>query len=501
MQKTALVASLTTPPSDDGAELRELRGKVDFLEVRADLIGELDPAWLRDHFDGGLIYTLRSRAEGGKAENTLAGRQDRLVAAAKAHDLVDLEGERDLGKELLAQISVEQRLISWHGQTSGLSDLKSRFKHLARTPARFYKLIPTAQQAIDSLRVLTFLDALQREDVIAFCAGEVGTWTRLIAPRLGSPLVYGSWGGAAAAAGQPSIERLRQDYGLPDLRPVEFLCGVVGRPVGHSLSPRLHNNAYHALGLPGLYVPFHAESFADFWLEIAESNSLARLGFPLRGLSITAPFKDVALAISGASSPRAQHIGGANTLIFSDGVWEAETTDPEGVAGTLERSGVAVRRRRAAVVGCGGAGKAAAYGLQLAGAEVILVNRGLERGEKAARELALPFEPLDRFDPIACDIVVQATSLGHDESDPLPFDPTRLAPDAVVLDLVYGPAPTRLLREVMARGLRAIDGREVLLEQALGQFRLMTGQSLPAEMARRILELDPASVATPSKPS
>ena len=109
-----------------------------------------------------------------------------------------------------------------------------------------------------------------------------------------------------AAAGQISVERLRRDYGLPYLPPRRAVFGIVGRPVAHSLSPRIHNAAYTELDLPFFYLPFYVESFADFWMEVVESGSLEALGFPMGGLSVTSPFKDVALAVSR----RVQPLGG-----------------------------------------------------------------------------------------------------------------------------------------------------------------------------------------------
>lgn len=492
METTALVASLTTLPPDDEAAFRRRTAEVECLEVRADLIGEVDVARLRERFDGRLLYTLRSRVEGGKGENDAAVRRARFAEAVAHYDLVDLEANRDLDEETLDLVEPEKRLISWHGAARSAAGLKRLFDDLARTPARYYKLIPHAQQTGDGVATLAFLKGLGRRDVIAFCTGTAGSWTRILAPRLGSPLVYGSLGRRPAAPGQMSIARLRRDYGLPALPPAEFLCGIIGNPVAHSLSPQLHNGAYRALGIPGLYLPFHVETFADFWLDVVESEVLQQLGLPLRGFSVTAPFKGIALAIAGASSPRAEYINAANTLIYSEGVWEAETTDPEGTIAPLRRRDIALRDKDAAVVGCGGAGKAAAYGLHLGGARVTLVNRGLERGEKAAQELDMPFVPLAEFDPGAFDLLIQATSLGRRDSDPLPFAVDRLRPGAVVLDLVYGPEPTPLLRAARDAGHLAIDGREVLLEQALSQFRLMTGTVLEAALARHILGMGDA---------
>ncbi|MCP4658233.1 MAG: type I 3-dehydroquinate dehydratase [bacterium] len=488
MSEARLVATMTTLPSDP-TELTTLPEGVGYLEVRADLVGKIDPDWLREHFPGKLIYTLRSRAEGGKSEGGRQSRRRHLSAAVAAYDLVDLEGRQDLFPELLDEVPPAKRLISWHGPATHLTGLQSRFEELSATEARFYKLIPTAVHADDGIRPLALVKTLGRDDVVAFASGEVGTWTRFLAPHLGSPLIYGSLGETPAASGQPTVARLAEHYGLPRLPRIEQLFGIVGRPVMHSLSPRLHNGAYRELGIAALYVPFHVESFGDFWLDVVEAGSLDVLGIPLRGLSVTAPFKEVALAVSGVSSPRAQHIGAANTLIRDDdGVWEAEITDPEGVVGLLERAGLEIRGRQAAVVGCGGAGKATAFGLHLAGAAVTLVNRGENRGRKAAIELRLPFRPLAQFDPEPFDIIIHATTLGRRDGD-LPFRPDRMRPEAAVVDLVYGAEPTPLTRAVRRLGIRCLEGREVLVYQTLRQFRVMTGRELGESLARRLLGL------------
>lgn len=485
MNRTELVATLTEPPAGDGALLRGLTPDVGVLEVRADLVGDLDPQWLRDRFAGRLLYTLRSTAEGGEFTGGREARRRRIEAQAPDYDLVDLEAARDCRADLLAAVPAAKRIISSHAAADHVEGLKQRFAQLEAHDARYYKLVANATQARDSVRALALLASLQRSDAVVFAGGPIGAWTRLVAAHFGSPLVYGALGEVAGAPGQPSIEQLRRDYDLPRLYPAQRLYGIVGRPVAHSLSPRLHNGAYRRLGIAALYVPFHVESFGDFWIDVVESGSLDALGLPLEGLSVTAPYKEVALAVSGVSSPRAQHIGAANTLIRRGEVWQGETTDCDGVQAALDEAGVAIEGRRAAVVGTGGAGRAAAYGLELAGAEVTLVNRTASHGEEAAETLGLPFVPLADFVAADYDIVVHATSLGA--GDPLPFALDGLGARHTVLDLVYGSAETPLAGAAAKAGARLVDGRAVLLHQALGQFEGMTGQRLDAELAHQLL--------------
>ncbi|HEX7182745.1 MAG TPA: type I 3-dehydroquinate dehydratase [Thermoanaerobaculia bacterium] len=485
--RATLVATLTTPPDDS---LEAALAGVDWLEVRGDLVGDLDPGPLRRRFSGKLLYTLRSRAEGGGWEGSAERRKRRIMDAAAGYDLIDLEAMRDLSAPVLKAVPPEKRLLSWHGAATNLAGLKATFERMAATEAFLYKLIPTAAQSGEELATLMFLDSLERPDVVSFAAGPIGTWTRLVAPRLGAPVIYGALGEVPGAPGQITIGRLIEDYGLPELRPVEAVFGVVGNPVLHSLSPRLHNTAYRALGIPALYIPFHVEAFGEFWLEVVESEILDQIGMPLRGLSVTAPFKEAALAVAGAESPRAGLIGAANTLVCNQGVWEAEATDPEGVVLPLRARGIDLPSRNAAVVGTGGAGRAAAEGLMMAGAQVTLINRSIDRGQRAADLLKLPFLPLDDLRPSEFDLLVNATSLGRHESDPLPFALDGVRPGTVIVDLVYGEGPTSLLRAVEERGLVGIDGREVLAYQALGQFRMMTGREMPLGPALRIVGLE-----------
>src|SRR5437762_9034683 len=146
MRETSLIATLITCPSTNGAALAALPNFVRWLEVRADLIGDIDPGWLRNHFRGQLQYTLRSRNEGGNSSDSPQRRHDRLAAAARDYDRVELEVERDLSPDLLAEIPVEKRLISWHGPACDLTDLSIRFRQLSSVPATIYKLVSCANR-------------------------------------------------------------------------------------------------------------------------------------------------------------------------------------------------------------------------------------------------------------------------------------------------------------------------------------------------------------------
>ena len=291
MREATLVASLTSI-----SELRSLPAEVRCLEVRADLTGDLDPDWLRDHFRGELLYSLRSRAEGGACEISGAQRRERLLAAARRWDLIDLEAG-DLEPEVLARIPAARRVLSWHGPAVGLGELRTVWERLAGVEARLVRLVPAAEEPADALAPLRLLREISREisceisretgrsGVIAYASGPAGWWSRLLAPRLGAPFVFAAAGERKAeSAGEPTAARLVDDYGLPALPPVERLYGIAGRTTAKSLSPRLHNAAYRELGLPALYLPFPVQGFAAFWRQLPAG--LDGLGLPLAGLTV-----------------------------------------------------------------------------------------------------------------------------------------------------------------------------------------------------------------------
>src|SRR5438105_14353583 len=126
MAEASLIATLMTPPSASAAELTALPDSVEWLEVRSDVVGDLNPEWLRNHFRGRLLYSLRSHDEGGNCEDSLDQRRQRLTMAGRYYDRVELQGSKDLSPSLLAEIPIEKRLISWHGAACNLSELKTR---------------------------------------------------------------------------------------------------------------------------------------------------------------------------------------------------------------------------------------------------------------------------------------------------------------------------------------------------------------------------------------
>jgi 3-dehydroquinate dehydratase / shikimate dehydrogenase len=471
----AIVATLTTAVWTEGRELRALRGTASGLEIRADLTGDINPETLRAHIDGELIYSLRSVESGGVFDGCREERTRRLLAAARHYDLIDLEVDRDLTDELLAAIPAHRRRICWYGEGRDHLGLAAVFAAMAGTAARLYLLAPEAETVEQAMAPLHLLKKLGRSDVTAFATGELGGCSRLLAPWLGAPVVFGGLG-HNGAHGLLTIERLLNDYPFPHLPPLENVFGIVGQRVGESHSPRLHNAGYRAVGLPAMFLPLHANEFTDSWRTmLAEFD---RLGIPFGGATVVAPYKEEALRLADTVSAEVNRAGAANLLVRKASGWRAYTTDPIGVVGAVRDTGVWLAGRKVAVVGCGGAGRGAAAGLSRAGARPTVVNRGVARGRYAAHLLGVDYVPLNQFQPEDYSLIVHATPV----RGTLPFSVDRIPDNGVLVDMAYGPEETELVAAANRRRLRVVDGWRVLMVEVARQFRLMTGRAMPKAM-------------------
>ena len=483
MAQPLLIATLANISPATESQLSLLPPSVNWLEVRADLVGDLDPDWLRARFPGRLLYALRSDRQRGASSDSIDQRHRRLKKAAGAYDRVEIEADTDLVRSLVDRIPFTKRLPAWYGSGDKPSDLTDGFAHLSLVAAESYKLVTNPATIAGELNCLCFLKQLDRSDLLVYSEGPLGFWTRIVGLQLGSPAVYGLVHNDAKNADQPTINKLIEDYGLPGGGRVSELFAIIGDPIFHSLSPRLHNSAYRKENYPALFVPIRIESFAEFWREVVLSRRLDSIGLSLNGLTVASPHKEAARTVATGATATSVLADSSNILVRHNGWWNADTTDPDIVYFATQERSVKVTDKRAAVIGCGGAGRAIAAALMKSGAAVTLINRGRKRGDYAARLLGLSYIPLAQFSAENYDIVVNATPVGRDEPLTAPFALESLHREAVIIDLVYGTKPTPLVEHSRAREQLVLDGRDVLLTQVRRQFEMMTGNKMP--LARR----------------
>ena len=252
--------------------------------------------------------------------------------------------------------------------------------------------------------------------------------------------------------------------------------GLVGNPVGHSLSPRMHEAAYETLGMDARYVTFEpAPDDVGRAIEGAEALGIA-------GLNVTIPFKEAVLDHVEPDETAAR-IGAVNTIDFSGERPTGHNTDAAGVRRSFAHHDVELADRTAVVVGAGGAGRAAAFALADADVTVRIANRTAERAEKLATEVPQAsghgLDALGELVPEA-DVLVNATSVGMEE-DATPVPAELLHADLAVLDAVYRPLETRLLQDGEDVGAKTVDGAWMLLYQGVEAFEQWTGHEAPVE--------------------
>ena len=259
--------------------------------------------------------------------------------------------------------------------------------------------------------------------------------------------------------------------------------GLLGNPVGHSLSPPMHEAAYDELGLEARYVTFEPAP-EDIEAAIDGADALG-----VTGLNVTIPFKQDALEIVEPDD-LASRIGAVNTIDFTgEGPPTGHNTDAGGALRALRDHDVTIERARAVVVGAGGAGRAVSFGLADAGATVAIANRTESKAHDLADEVpdATGHGLEDLEDLLAdADILVNATSVGMEE-DATPVPAAALHGDLAVMDAVYRPLETRLLRDAADAGATTVDGAWMLLYQGVEAFELWTGRDAPVDAMNEAL--------------
>lgn len=250
------------------------------------------------------------------------------------------------------------------------------------------------------------------------------------------------------------------------------LAAVIGDPISHSRSPRLHGHWLQRHGVKGHYIPLHVRA-KDLATTLA---LLPRLGFV--GVNVTLPHKEAVLALADQVTPLARRIGSANTLTFRDGGFEADNTDAYGFTWNILDHHPGWQPRRVALIGAGGACRAVIAALQDRGAtEIRITNRSPARARALAEEFGLtPIPWADRAAMLdGCDTLINGTTQGMIGQPPLDLALRALSPSALVTDLIYTPLETPLLAAARARGNPVVDGLGMLLHQAAPGFERWFG--------------------------
>lgn len=414
-------------------------------------------------------------------------------------------------------------ILSMHDFETRPPDLTRRLLEMQwQHASSVIKVALRARSLRDSLELLDLPGAMGKP-AIALGMGEFGLISRVLAPKFGAFLTFAALRPAAVTApGQPTVKELLELYRFRSIKRSTAVYGVVGWPVGHSLSPLVHNAGFDEVGHDGVYLPLpiaagegkNAEgSFESFKGTLLELIEHPRLNF--RGASVTIPHKENLARLARDMKWEADDLtacaGAANTLVIDraqDGSAarvRVMNTDARAAATSLEEVLGTIAERSFLVIGAGGVAKAIVAALALLGAKTTVASRSLQRAEEMLR--ALQTSPIDRGDgttemhfcPAApatfCelervgeqryDAVINCTPVGMTGGpDPsgVSVDLRKLkprSPELIVMDTVYSPVRTPLLEEAESLGMRTIDGVGMFVRQAAAQFEVWTGKRAP----------------------
>lgn len=446
----------------------------DVIELRLDCLDET-PDNLKE-ITHPVILTFRPAEQGGYRELTREERQRFWSSIALRGETVWWDIEGDLVHDLAPEWS---RVIVSHHDFSGVPiGLDQVYERLARAPAAVIKIAVQANDILDCLPVFQLLDRARHEgrEIIAIAMGNAGIATRVLGPSRGSFLTYGALDDESATApGQVNARKLRSLYHVDTIDDETIICGLVGLPVMHSVSPRFHNQAFVETGVNGVYLPFEVNDAIQFFKRMVHPRT-RELNWNLRGLSITAPHKQTVMECLDWIDSDAKEIGAVNTVVVEGDRLLGYNTDAAGFIDPLLKRFTTLHDARVAIIGAGGAARAAIWALQRQEARVTLFARNVAKAQALAG-FGIPCVSLTGASFAGYDLVINTTPVGSGAyTGQSPVTRAQLSGSRCVYDLIYNPAETLLLREAHEAGCQTLGGLEMLVAQAGLQFELWTGR-------------------------
>ena len=427
-----------------------------------------------------LIATCRRKEGGGVFSGTLEEEIEILRQAASAGCAwcdVEIETAKHFKRgELRRTLAPARVMVSHHDFEQTPRSLAPVVRGLDSAGGDAIKIAAQCQSVADSVRIGEL--ARKRRNVVAIPMGEFGLAGRILSLRTGSALAYAAME-QTTAPGQLSLDAMLGLYRAGQVTARTRVYGVIGNPIGHSLSPLLHNTAFHARKFDAVFVPFLVREVRDF---LAAMKPLG-----VRGVSVTIPHKETILRHLDDCDPLAGRIGAVNTVVVrGGGRLYGYNTDYVGVLRSLEKR-MRLAGSRILLFGAGGAARAAAFALAQAGSVVCFTARRPERARELAGAVGGQVIPRADLPREYFDAIVNCTPVGMHPGGGCPLE-TAEVNCRIVMDMVYRPRETELLRLARRKGIDTVSGVEMFLAQGFAQYEIWTGERAPESAMRRAVE-------------
>jgi 3-dehydroquinate dehydratase / shikimate dehydrogenase len=431
------------------------------------------------------IATCRRTANGGKFSGNVAAEIEVLSkAAASGFHIVDVElesAEAMKKGELQKLRDIGVALIISHHDFNATKDLEGIYKRIIPFQPDFIKIVPTAKTLSDNVTLMRFIERMEdHSNIIGICMGDAGIISRVLGLRAGSAFTFAAAStGEETGPGQIAARTLIETYRIDQVDNATKVYGVAGNPIRSSLSPIMMNTAFRRETVNAVYLALQANKLSDLLKLVHE--------IPIQGLSVTMPLKQEIMAHLEKTDPLSAKIGACNTVLRAqDGKLYGFNTDVAGITGPLEKR-MSLRGAKILVLGAGGAGRAAVFGLRDKGAEVFILNRTSETAQKLARQSGSKTIKKDAVSKTSFDAIVNATPIGMAGIKATQLLEAKDLNTKLVFDLVYNPLETPLLRLARQKGIPIITGIEMFVQQGARQFEIFTGKPAPEEEMLRVV--------------
>ena len=464
-----------------------------FLEFRLDYLAKPAAAlpqlkdFLAENSAATVIATCRCKENGGKFSGSNTAALDVLLKAAEAgFQIIDIELEsiEKLPKTTMEHLRAQgAAVIISHHDFHATKDLDGVYKRIAPFEPDFIKVVPTAKSLTDNLTLMRFMERMEdrfNSNIVGICMGEPGIISRVLGLRAGSAFTFAAASqGEETAPGQIAARTLIETYRIDQVDAATKVYGVAGNPIRSSLSPLMLNTAFRRETVNAVYLALQT-SKADDLFKLAQE-------VPIQGLSITMPLKEDIIPLLERTDPLSAKIGAVNTVLRAqDGKFYGFNTDVAGIVGPLERR-LSLKGAKVLVLGAGGAARAAVFGCRDKGAEVWILNRTPETAQKLARQSGAKTIKRDAVAKTGFDVIINATPIGMVGNKAAPLLGPEDITARIVFDLVYNPIETPLLKLARQKGLTAISGVEMFVQQGARQFEIWTGKPAPEEEMLRVV--------------
>lgn len=466
--------------AERGAQLVELR--LDYIQRAVNLnriLGERPCP---------VVVTVRRREDGGRWSRSEQERTMLLRSAIAAGvDYVDLEV--DVAEEI-PRYGSTKRIISYHNFDETPENLAELHREIAEKDPDIVKIATMANSFSDVRRMKQLVENASLP-TIGLCMGEIGTLSRILSCRWGSPFTYAPLSSERKLApGMVGWNELRNVYRFEELTASTDLFGVIADPIAHSHSPIIHNAAFAFDGLDCRYLPLRvpADDLGEFIVACRE--------FGFRGLSVTIPHKESIIQYLSQMEAAADGIGAVNTVIFDGEDLLGYNTDYRAAMDSLSDAfdvspdaPAPFRGKSALILGAGGVARAVGWGLRQKGAEVLITSRTPERAARLADDIGGKAVPWVERHAVTTDVLINGTPVGmHPDLDRTPYDGSKLYRNTLVFETVYNPEQTLLVKQAREAGCPVITGIDMFVRQAAYQYRLFTGREAPEHVMRLTLK-------------